>query len=53
LKKKTQRGNAATKQAFNPQILQITQILKRINKKIRNLQVAMVWLAKIKEAAYS
>ena len=28
----TQRGGAATKQAFNPQISQITQILKIINK---------------------
>jgi hypothetical protein len=27
-----ERGKAATKQAFNPQISQITQILKRINK---------------------
>ena len=28
----TQRGKAATKQAFNPQISQITQILQIINK---------------------
>ena len=28
----TQRGKAATKQAFNPQISQISQILLKINK---------------------